>query len=318
MRTADPLGSRSSLAWSRWASRLIGIFILIVLVRHLDLQTIIGLLGDLQLGWFLGAVILSVPLFLVKSWRWRMILRGLGIDVPSKIALQMYGAGLFAGQMTPGQLGEIARAHFLWQRGHDGVLATGSVVLDRALDLVLLVGVALPGIVLVLGRGHAVLVVAVSVGVIAGLCLLRPLHWWVALSKWLHRWPLARQVLTRLDESLSTLAQALTTPGAGWEVASATVLALAINITRFYFLMLSLGIALPVGSLVFGVALANLVGLLPITVAGVGLRDTVLVLIFQQAGQPVEGAIAFSVLILLVAYGLNLIWGFPAWLLETK
>lgn len=122
----------------------------------------------------------------------------------------------------------------------------------------------------------------------------------------------------KVDELLVTMVRALSTSGTAWAVAGATVLALALNIIRFYMLLLSLGLTLPIGALIFGIALANLIGLLPISVAGVGMRDAVLLLVFQQAGQSSEGAIAFSLLILLVAYGLNLIWGFPAWLLETK
>ena len=122
----------------------------------------------------------------------------------------------------------------------------------------------------------------------------------------------------RIDELLVTLGRAFRTPTTIWAVALASVLALALNILRFYLLLLALGLTLPAGGFIFGVALANLVGLLPITVAGVGTRDAVLLLVFEQAGRPGEGAIAFSLLILLLAYGLNLIWGFLAWLLETK
>ena len=318
MIMTDPLGGRQSIARPLWLLRVSGLFILARLLRQVHLETVLELLRGLHTGWLLGAVVITVPFFLVKSWRWRAILRGLGIEIPSRMALQMYGAGLFVGQITPGQLGEIIRAHFLWRRGYDGVLAAGSVVVDRALDLALLVGVALPGAVLVLGRGQGLLMYAVVVGVAAALFVLRPVQWWRVLSNWLHSFPSVERAAMRIDELLVTLGRAFRTPTTIWAVALASVLALALNILRFYLLLLALGLTLPAGGFIFGVALANLVGLLPITVAGVGTRDAVLLLVFEQAGRPGEGAIAFSLLILLLAYGLNLIWGFLAWLLETK
>ena len=75
--------------------------------------------------------------------------------------------------------------------------------------------------------------------------------------------------------------------------------------------------SLPVANFVFGVALANLLALLPITVFGVGTRDAALALVFQQAGGTTEGAVAFSLMILGVAYMLNMAVGSIAWALET-
>ena len=318
MFTTDPLDGRHLLARSRWLFRLIGLLILAALLRQIQLDTVVDLLRGLHAGWFFGAVMMTAPFFLLKSWRWRMIMRELGIEIPNGLAVQLYGAGLFAGQITPGQLGEIVRAHFLWRRGHDGMLAVGSVMVDRALDLALLVCVALPGVFVIIGPGQGFLVVAGVVGVATAFLMLRPGQWRRVLISWMQHFPSVGRAAMKVDELLITMVRALSTPGAAWAVAGATVLALALNILRFYLLLLSLGLTLPVGGLIFGIALANLIGLLPISVAGIGMRDAVLLLVFQQAGQPGEGAIAFSLLILLVAYGLNLIWGFPAWLLETK
>jgi uncharacterized membrane protein YbhN (UPF0104 family) len=97
-----------------------------------------------------------------------------------------------------------------------------------------------------------------------------------------------------------------------------TSAALAINLVRFYLLLLALGLALPLDAFVFGTSLANLVGLLPISIAGIGTRDTVLTLVFQSGGQSPGDALAYSALILAIAYGLNLLLGFPAWLACTS
>ena len=318
MMTPERSVSRPSSGRFRWSLRLLGLLILALLLRQLDLAQLVAMIHSLRPGLLLAAIALTAPFFAVKSWRWRVILRSLGIEISRSLALQLYGAGLFAGQLTPGQLGEVVRAYFLWRRGHDALLATSSVVLDRVLDLVVLVVVAVPGLGLVLGWGQELALLTVVVGVVGILLLLRPQRLWRVLATRLQRWPRLAPMVARVDELLTTLVLAMRAPGAAGIIGLTTVLALALNFVRFYLLLLALGLSLPAGRFVFGVALANLAGLLPITVAGVGVRDAVLVLIFQQAGQPAEGAVAFSLLILLVAYGLNVVWGFPAWLLEAK
>jgi len=318
MLADTPVFSRGSHTRSRWPLRLIGLVILVFVLRRLDLGQLAKTMYSVQPKLLLLAVLLTVPFFILKSWRWRMILRGLDIEISAGLALQLYGAGLFAGQITPGQLGEMVRAHFLWRRGHDALLAVASVMVDRVVDLVLLVLVAMPGLFLIWAPEQELIVLVVMFGMAGVLFVLRPARFWKVFVTRLRRWPQLVPVTVRVDEILNTLASALRTPGAVWLIGGATVLALVLNFVRFYVLLLALGLSLPIGTFVFGVALANLAGLLPITVAGIGVRDAVLMFVFQHAGQPAEGGVVFSMLILLVAYFLNVAWGSLAWILETR
>jgi len=59
-------------------------------------------------------------------------------------------------------------------------------------------------------------------------------------------------------------------------------------------------------------------GLLPISIAGIGTREAAYILVFNDLGFSNELAISYSVLILIICYLFNVVWGFPAWLLETK
>lgn len=72
--------------------------------------------------------ILSIPFFAIKIWRWKFILYRIGIDYPFYNSVKTYGAGLFLGQMTPGQIGEMVRGSLLSNRGYHIFLATVSVI----------------------------------------------------------------------------------------------------------------------------------------------------------------------------------------------
>ena len=69
---------------------------------------------------------------------------------------------------------------------------------------------------------------------------------------------------------------------------------------------------------ILGIVFASVAGLLPISVAGLGIRDAALIMVFIYSGETAESAVAFSILIFFVAYFLNIFWGLPAWYLETK
>lgn len=292
-----------------------GLIIFSIVLARIDLGGMSEVITSARPGLILAAVALTAPFFFVKSYRWQRILRQYEIDVSSRQALQMYCAGLFVGQATPGQLGELVRARFLWARGHDPIKATVSVVVDRALDLVALVLVAIPGFGLVFGTGATVVLLIALLAMTITIILVRPrrvLH--VISGKLGAR---THGVASRIEELFGSMEQSMRTKGDVSFLVITTLGVLGINMVRFYLLLMSLGLSLPIVSFVFGVPLANLLGLLPITIFGVGTRDAVLALVFHQAGGTTEDAVAFSLMILGVAYALNFVWGFVAWQLEA-
>ena len=302
--------AKRALSWRRLL-RVLGLVLLGVVLSRIDLKS---MLSNMMAADFLlttAAVLLTAPFFLIKSWRWMRILRRLGIEVSWADSTLMYGAGLFAGQVTPGQVGELVRVHYLAKRGHPPVPSLFSVVTDRILDATTLAVVGLPGI-FIFGLSltnierRALLLVA-SVAILATSAIF--LFVWRVPSAWSEKgWAWLRK-LDRARSSSGFL------PWASLLVLS-SVLALAVNIARFYCLFAALGLHMPVFHFATGMAFVSLVGLLPISVAGIGTRDLALVAILSQVGISAEQAVAFSTLILGL-YVLNLVWGFPAWTIET-
>jgi uncharacterized membrane protein YbhN (UPF0104 family) len=161
-------------------------------------------------------------------------------------------------------------------------------------------------------------VLVASVVALLGTVVVRPervLRW---TARRLHKWPSLRNLAVRTADVSSTAVSIFRSPRDAAGLVFSTALALFFTYIRFYLLLIALGVALPVGSFLFGVSLANLASFLPISVFGIGVRDGILVLVFQDAGQTAEAAVAFSILILLVNHILNLVWGFVAWVLETR
>jgi uncharacterized protein (TIRG00374 family) len=310
----------------RWLIRLIGIAIFLVLLSRLELGQLQQMLQRTDGFAVALAIGLVIPFFALKSWRWQLLLDRAGINVSIGQSLWLYFVGLFAGYATPGQVGEAVKAMYLARSGHAMGPALATIALDRILDMLLLVALALPGVLLVgesLGLDRlftlAALVLALG-GLVLGL-------WIITSSARLE--PLTRR-LTSLPFMPKKLTQVLQSrEGSGslsfgivarsWSLWLLTLAAYTVHYVRFYVLLLALHISAPPPVLAFvaTLALVSVVALVPVTIMGVGTRDGVLVLAAGALGLSYEEAVGFSLLILLT-YLANLAIGFVCWMADRS
>ncbi|NTW38538.1 MAG: flippase-like domain-containing protein, partial [Cellulomonadaceae bacterium] len=142
----------TSIILHPYTLRLVGTALLIFFLTRLNLD--FGKLWD-ELSqsnlWYIAAsVALVFPFISLKAWRWRVILRDVGIDLAFSPAYRVYALGLAAGSFTPGQAGDFIKAWYLNKAGHSLGAALLSAVLDRLFDVAVLVLLAASGL-LVLG-----------------------------------------------------------------------------------------------------------------------------------------------------------------------
>jgi glycosyltransferase 2 family protein len=307
---------------SRWLVRLIGVAMFALLLSRLELSQLRQILQRTDATAVAVAIALVVPFFALKSWRWQLLLERAGIRISIWQSLWLYFVGLFAGYATPGQVGEAVKAMYLARAGHAVGPALATIALDRILDMLLLVALAVPGVLLVgeslgLDRSLTVIVLSLSLaGLTAGL--------------WLITSPRRLDPLLRRVASIPLLPKKLTAPLAMPDAPGSlsfasvahsvslwllTLAAYVVHYVRFYVLLLALHLGAPPPVLAFVaiLALVSVVALIPVTVMGVGTRDGVLVLAAGGLGLTNEEAVGFSLLIL-VTYLANLAIGFVCWM----
>jgi glycosyltransferase 2 family protein len=129
-------------------------------------------------------VLAAVPLYLglwlatiaLHAWRWRLVLRRLGNDVPLPRLMRLWLAARAVGSVIPsGTLGgEPVRVQMLTAAGMSAASATGAVALDRALELAgnTIVGPLCVAAAFALGAGSGAGMWAVALGGLAGLATL--------------------------------------------------------------------------------------------------------------------------------------------------
>jgi uncharacterized protein (TIRG00374 family) len=303
--------------------RLAGPVLFLAILSRIDLGRTAEMLRAVHLQYLLAALALYPCLILLKAWRWRMLLQQQGIAYGLLPAFAAYNSALAAGYVTPGRLGEFIRALYLTKDkgvalGH----AFSSVVLDRLLDLYLLLATAVAGAALFAVPRHLVgMSVAILVTATAGpLLILIPgvRRRMVAL--------IAKGTSYLSDASYKqTLAQGLGGFQHGMEELlnvrllvpmACTVLAYAVFYFQCYLIVLALGLPLSCPYSAYSVSLASLLALLPVSISGLGVRDAAFVALFQSIGLSAEMAVSYSLLILLVFNAFGGLIGALAWFMK--
>lgn len=287
----------------RWLLRLIGPALLIYFLTTIDIQNLGRVLAGLD-PWPLALSFALMPAFVgIKAWRWNLLMRELGLDVPPLgYSIAIYTVGLFLGGTTPGQSGDFVKAWYLRDRGQPLAPVLFSILLDRLFDFMIMAPLALLGLLVFADQFPSALRIAAVV--FAALFILgTPLIMARAPRQWLMNrvLPIApgrvRAVLERWRDQFSGLSLR---PGLLANLSLATFGSALSTMARIYLLFLALRLDVPVLAVVASTALIAILQALPISFSGIGVRDTVLIAVLARYGYTVEQAIALSALFLLI------------------
>ena len=291
----------------RWLTRLIGPAVLAYFLATSDLHRIASILREVR--WM--PLVLSLALFpgvvVTKAWRWRRLIGELGMPMPSfGRAVTLFLIGQFAGAATPGQSGDFVRAWYL--REHGGALSTAlfSILFDRLLDFLLLALVSLVGLVAFLDVFPPAMrpaILASTVGFTTVMVLIVP----ALMARRSRRALLERlrrlapaSFAPRLERWQTLLDTLEVHPPLVLELLGATVAATVVVMVRIWLLFRALDVIVPATLLVASAALISILQTLPVSIAGVGVRDAVLVAALARYGYPAERALALSALFLVL------------------
>lgn len=270
------------------------------LVWWLDVGLVVSRLVDMRAEWVLAALVLSVGQVATLAWRWRFTAGRLGVDLPFATAWREYYLSIFLNQVLPGGvLGDASRA---WRqvrarsRLHEsGGPALRAVVFERVSAQVIMTSVAVVSLlalpVTVAPDSRTVLgaVLAVAALSLAGAFV------WVRVQS------AGGSLIGRVITDFSTAhfsAATFTVQLLSGLVVVGSYLATYIAAARAVGVETELGALLP---LVAPVLMSMLV---PVTVAGWGLREGVAAMLWGAVGLTAADGVLVS-----IAYGLLVLAG---------
>ncbi len=296
--------------------RLIGPALLVVLLLRLqDLDAVLAALTWDDAGLLTAGIGLGVLAHPLKALRWRTLLAARGHRYGlSRALLSLLSAG-YVGHLTPGRVGDLLRLqylrHDLGMPYPDGLAL---LMIDRCCDVY----------------------VPLTVAVFAACALAPVLSSDLVLVTWLGILFMAAGPPLLFVPATARGAAALALRVApGWAAGDGldrffaglrhqrprhlavaavfTALAMLLHYAQAYTVAVALDLQLSLVDVVFLLAISGVLGAVPITIAGLGVRELFFALAFPQLGSSAEAGVIFGLGVFLVVHVPATALGFVSW-----
>lgn len=278
---------------SRWVRATVGVATLVVLALWLGAEPFLDPLRRIGGGTLAAAALIAVPTTVCCAWRWQLVSRGLGSELPLGPAIAAYYRSQFLNTVLPGGvLGDVHRTARRGRETGDLGLAARVVVWERTAGQVVQLGLTV-AVLLVLPSPVESSMPAVAGGMVTGALVV------VLVLRLLGRGPAAPARIARAvaADVRSGLLSARTWPG----VLVASIVVVAGHVATFVIAATAAGTPVPARHLPTLALLVLLVAALPTSVAGWGPREAGAAGVFAMAGlgaaQGVSTAVMYGVLV---------------------
>jgi uncharacterized protein (TIRG00374 family) len=278
----------------------VSVVALALVLRTVDLAETWEVVRAADRGWLglmVGFLVVDV---LLRAIRWQRLIAPIR-HVGFLATLGYLLVGYLANNVLPARLGELVRCHYLGDRERlSRTTALGTVVVERIVDIAVVVAIAAFAIIVLSVRGlvanavlvGAAIVVLLGVGLAVGIAAHR-LPGAERVAGAAARWPRVSDLAGRLRDGLAVAGR----PRTLFEALALSVLAWGATLLAFAAAGQSIGIELTIGQaslLAAGVALA---GAIPAGPASLGTFEAAAVLIGRSLGVPAGSSLAIGLLV---------------------
>tara|TARA_B110000483_G_scaffold107624_1_gene131299 strand:+ start:70 stop:972 length:903 start_codon:yes stop_codon:yes gene_type:complete len=264
--------------------KLLSLFLFIYLISKADWKSCLNDFKELNILFVISTIVVIYLGYLLKSLRWKIILRSFEINENSGFLLKIFLIGGFLGIITPGKIGDFGRVYYL-KKHKNWKKAFSSLIIDRLNDLTILFLFGLLSLYHFQNKfpekfdlkfnSNSVLVM--SAGIILALIIIIKFK-------------------NKLGEFFEIIKNSSTISG---YLIQLTVSSLAITLLYSSFVIISnnLGVDIPALDILLIAFVTGILNLLPITILGIGVREVAIVYLFGLYGVEFDKAISFSLII---------------------
>jgi uncharacterized protein (TIRG00374 family) len=293
----------------------ISLGLIAVVFWKLDFATIWQKTRQLSATLIVSVVLMFAVQTFVAAWRWWVILRHHGVDIRLPATFRICLIGAFFNQLLPSSIGgDVARAWYVYRYGCSKRAAVITVLSDRIYGMAMLVCLALVFFpVLVYFSVGADALIVVGIFTVAASSALIAAFWLDRLPGWTQRWAFTRHLgsLSEATRAVAADRQAIV-PLIG--------LSLLIHAITILAIVALLAAVVPQANLLLCAALVPvimLMAMVPVSIAGWGVRESIMIYGFGLAGVPPEAALIASILVGLSLAAVGLLGGLT-WLVQTN
>lgn len=284
--------------WRRYVP-VIGLILFAYVLYKLDLQLLLSTIRKIDYWWLLSLPVIVFSSYLVQTIRLQFILRTRDIQLPFWRICRIQLIGLFYGTITPGKIGGMIKIGYLAKSSDKSVAkCSTSVFIERFLDLISLLFFGLGGSVVITSTYYQLkyqlgLLLILLLGM--GLFFHGKKRTKILVSYIKKLLPLSPQLSERLEIAFEDFYGYIPRK-------RETIIPFTLCLINWGFLYggawiiaRSLDIHIPYWQFALVYSLATIVGLLPITISGLGTRETALILLFGNYGLSPEEIVSISI-----------------------
>ena len=280
---------------------LITSLLITIILLSVNIDEFISVLKNTHLYLFLLASSLSIPGILISTFKWKILLDAHGIrHIPFPYLWGLYHIGMFFSNFLPTEVGgDIVRSYVVGKRSGKKTEAFAGVIMERLTGLIAIVLIAFIGCTLnftLLNKLDLLQPFLVIIAASGLLLILFVNYRWLANA--LRRY-FSINMLNVVSRKIDVLYDAITFYKRKRPVLCVAMIISLIfqmlTIMYVYILLASLGLSVSFLHLILIVPLITILGLVPITINSIGLREGAFIYLFFQFGLSTSESFALSI-----------------------
>ncbi len=280
----------------------ITILIFYFIFTKIDFHSVIEVLSHANIFYLFIALLLLFAVILITAKRWQTILKTIGYNFQYKECFNLIMAAFPLTSITPSKSGDIIKAYYL----KDKIPASktvGSVITERMFDVLTLVLFSLIGMTFCEKYELAFIALIILICIIAIFLLMHAdLNFRLQIkSSWnekIQNLILSTKLLTKDNKKVFLF------------ILSYSILIWFISIVQTVMFFYALGINVPLLFTIANIPIAIFIGLVPVTLGGMGTRDAAIIFLFSEYAMPSE-LLGVGILFSVFRYWLISLIGIP-------
>lgn len=284
---------------------LIGVSILIYIIYKVGLINLYKTIITANLYYVFLSLLLLVISILALTFKWYTILKLQDININFLYALKLYFISVFYGVITPARTGSIIRASYLKDKTDKSFGAcASSIILERLMDLFVIFVVSVTGCIVFskyISSWLPIILVFFVVFILLSLLLLKK-----NINRLFFMFIYNFLIPERLKEksreiydsfysnmpSIKKMIYPLVLTIATWTIIG----------VHFYFITRAYSVNISFFNTTLIFIIATMVGLIPITIGGLGTKEATLIYLFSFFGVGAATVVSISFLVLITAH----------------
>lgn len=300
----------------------IGIAIFFYLIVKIGPNKIVWSFSQIKFGYLFLAILMLIGVIFLLTYKWKLILKTQKFRLKFLYLLKLNLIGLFYGFITPARSGSIIRATYLEEKTKRPLVECGlSIVIERLMDLLVIFIFAVIGALLLAGYLPGLL----SKIAIAFIVLLILIVFFISkkrsefILKFIHTHLIPARFKDQAKDSFHAFYDSFPKLKKLIIPLILTVFIWIIDYSLVYLIARAFLIReIPYFHFITIFAIATVIGLIPITISGLGTREAALITMYGVFAVRPEKILAMSIVALIIGAVIPAIIGFVISIRESK